>query len=279
MKKFYLKSFLVIFGALLGVSVSSYSLAAESADRGGNIRPGRAISASAMRQLHADCDHLADSCGSGGIEWKGKPPSAGAPISAGHLNQVKDFLLSSFVKLPAADRSALNALQIRRGGPIRASDMLMLQRAAANAGCSCNRNRVCDAGETHTGCPADCYCGNGTVEPDDGEQCEPKNTPTCDSNCQMIPSCKCDEWATGLCSSAGGCADGQMHQTRTCTPAGCLPQSRCADDRVCCVSDGSCNAVDPDCGMTSYGTDNCGESCYKTGPACRSRVEVVQETH
>lgn len=35
-----------------------------------------------------------------------------------------------------------------------------------------------------------------------------------------------------------------------------------------CLSDGSCSATTPACGQTTIGTDNCGNQCSKTGPAC-----------
>ncbi|MDD5656966.1 MAG: hypothetical protein PHF00_06895 [Elusimicrobia bacterium] len=36
-----------------------------------------------------------------------------------------------------------------------------------------------------------------------------------------------------------------------------------------CRSDGTCNAPEPKCGATAVGTDNCGNACQLTGPACR----------
>ena len=35
-----------------------------------------------------------------------------------------------------------------------------------------------------------------------------------------------------------------------------------------CVSDGSCSAGEPACEQTTYGEDNCGNECDRTGPAC-----------
>jgi hypothetical protein len=35
-----------------------------------------------------------------------------------------------------------------------------------------------------------------------------------------------------------------------------------------CVPDGSCSAPSPACDQTTYGTDNCGNPCSKTGPTC-----------
>lgn len=43
------------------------------------------------------------------------------------------------------------------------------------------------------------------------------------------------------------------------------------DDSECappCVPDGSCNASAPSCEATTYGSDNCGGSCSKTGGSC-----------
>lgn len=35
-----------------------------------------------------------------------------------------------------------------------------------------------------------------------------------------------------------------------------------------CTSDGSCNAIAPTCGITTFGVDNCGTPCSKTGGMC-----------
>jgi len=39
-------------------------------------------------------------------------------------------------------------------------------------------------------------------------------------------------------------------------------------EAVACVPDGSCSAPEPVCGETTNGSDNCGNGCSRTGPAC-----------
>jgi len=48
-------------------------------------------------------------------------------------------------------------------------------------------------------------CGNGIVE--EGEQCEPPNTGTCDSQCQTISECEDDEDNDGVCDPEDECPD------------------------------------------------------------------------
>jgi hypothetical protein len=79
------------------------------------------------------------------------------------------------------------------------------------------RSETCDppgstpAGTTNT-CRADCtYCGDGTVQANDGEACEPPGTATCDANCQPIKvSAVCRTpgfWGTHACPCDGPCEE------------------------------------------------------------------------
>lgn len=45
--------------------------------------------------------------------------------------------------------------------------------------------------------------------------------------------CNCTEWMDVGCGPTGGCASGEMYQTRTCTPAGCENESQCIPHTVC----------------------------------------------
>ncbi|MFZ2048726.1 MAG: hypothetical protein WAV25_00250 [Minisyncoccia bacterium] len=45
-----------------------------------------------------------------------------------------------------------------------------------------------------------------------------------------------------------------------------------------CVSDGSCSASTPACNQTTYGVDNCGDSCIKTGAACPTPINGACST-
>ena len=47
------------------------------------------------------------------------------------------------------------------------------------------------------------------------------------------------------------------------------PSSQDCNQQACaCVPDGSCSAPEPVCGETTNGSDNCGNGCSRTGPAC-----------
>lgn len=41
-----------------------------------------------------------------------------------------------------------------------------------------------------------------------------------------------------------------------------------------CVPDGNCSAPAPSCGQTTSGSDSCGNSCSRTGPACPPAVGI-----
>ena len=59
--------------------------------------------------------------------------------------------------------------------------------------------------------------------------------------------CECTLWSTGSCGS-GGCNSEQKPQTRTCTPSGCLAESRCVYDEDCVDEGGEVN----DCTEAGY---------------------------
>lgn len=75
--------------------------------------------------------------------------------------------------------------------------------------------------------------------------------------------CVCDDWVSVGCG-LGGCNDGIMYQTRTCTPSGCNHETACtAGGGISCGVSG-----DESIECTSYGYDlgDCGKNnCYWGG--------------
>jgi len=70
---------------------------------------------------------------------------------------------------------------------------------------------------------------------------------------------------------------GWGYMTGRCVPTPCMSEnpwgygdceSTCSSDADCGCTVTSCNAPEPSCGQTTYGTDNCGNSCSKTGQPC-----------
>jgi hypothetical protein len=83
----------------------------------------------------------------------------------------------------------------------------------------------CSPTERHQTCgPAGCS-GNCDGQPAGSTRCIAD--PTC-----VPPPCTCNAWVNDACG-AGGCSANQMHQTRTCNPAGCDTESQCVADPAC----------------------------------------------
>lgn len=79
------------------------------------------------------------------------------------------------------------------------------------AACVGDYASLCDACDASGCAPA---CGNGKVEPEGGEECEPPGTATCDATCKRVPTCgngfvdsgeACDGAAANQCASSSIC--------------------------------------------------------------------------
>ncbi|MBN2196978.1 MAG: hypothetical protein JW751_29505 [Polyangiaceae bacterium] len=125
---------------------------------------------------------------------------------------------------------------------------------------------------------AECYknteCGNGVVETEGGEQCEPPNTATCNAQCLNIecgdgrvdPGEQCDPPQPGFCSTscqevAPECGDGFVNGTEECDPA--APGTPV----------GTCSDVDLDVGGVTYLACHsipiaCGNGLVQQGEEC-----------
>ncbi|MCC6765484.1 MAG: hypothetical protein IT293_12565 [Deltaproteobacteria bacterium] len=76
----------------------------------------------------------------------------------------------------------------------RCGDGTQDQGEACDDGCLLGVPGVCEPGiDDGDGCSAACtiepFCGDGIVQPERGEQCEPPNTATCDANCHPFEIC------------------------------------------------------------------------------------------
>jgi len=72
-------------------------------------------------------------------------------------------------------------------------------------------------------------------------------------------SCSCGDWNNDVCAG-NACSLTQMHQTRTCTPAGCNFESQCLDDSCSAWINQSC--AGNSCGATQmYQTRSCIYGC------------------
>ncbi len=94
--------------------------------------------------------------------------------------------------------------------------------ACSGTGASCGANVQCCSGYCSNG---SCACANSCG---DGTCCATWNetTANCPQDCPSAPICSCTTWANDACG-AGSCLTTEMHQTRTCSPAGCGGVDRC----------------------------------------------------
>jgi hypothetical protein len=149
----------------------------------------------------------------------------------------------------------------------------------------CNLNGICDAGETCTGCPADCIggtttgavCGNGKCEAGNGEDCV-----NCPSDCNGSQGGKpSGRYCCGDGSGSGPipCSDSRCTASnRTCTTVPTVPTSYCCGNGTCqtpencstCAVD--CSAPSETCGNSvddnCNGRIDCADTACSTLPAC-----------
>lgn len=57
-------------------------------------------------------------------------------------------------------------------------------------------------------------------------------------------------------------------------PLLCAGNYAVAQSTGTCTPNGSCSAATPACGQTTTGTDNCGNTCSKTGPVCKVATSI-----
>lgn len=174
---------------------------------------------------------------------------------------------------------------------------LLYNGSCCQDGCpfgSCGTQIVCGQSKWCGFC-----CGNGAV--DVGEQCDGWNMngmdtcvsfgfnsnwgmPTCTAGC-LYDTSGCCSWGlfsgwshpNGYSDGAGGtcsvsCGTGTQSRTGTCANGATVittqSKTRNCNTQLCCTPDGSCDAPAPAaCNQTTYGKDNCGNACSKTGAA------------
>ena len=81
--------------------------------------------------------------------------------------------------------------------------------------------------------------------------------------------CTCGSWSNDVCGG-GSCSSEQMHQVRTCSPAGCDVESRCVDDTCTSWTDQSCGG-DACLPSQMYQTRDCTYNC-KAEERCDDRT-------
>lgn len=147
-------------------------------------------------------------------------------------------------------------------------------------------SETCDDGNTanNDGCSSVCQTessGGGGLPP------PPPPPPPCVSNgsCSAVAPA-CDQTTSGVdncgtaCSKTGAACEcvpiqGSCNASEpTCETTTTVGKDNCGNDctktkaQCACVSNGSCNAVAPQCDQTTSGVDNCGKVCAKTGSKC-----------
>ncbi|MBX9809602.1 hypothetical protein K2X92_04405, partial [Candidatus Gracilibacteria bacterium] len=99
------------------------------------------------------------------------------------------------------------------------------------------------------------------------------NTTSCAVNCSYVT------YQGGSCSASCGGGNYDTYYTKTVVESGggTCPISEgqfagynggSCNASACCTPNGSCSAAAPACGSTTYGADNCGNSCSLNGPVC-----------
>ena len=126
----------------------------------------------------------------------------------------------------------------------------------------------CNGSEDCSTCPEDCPC----PPPPDG--CVPTTScaaegKTCGTLFDGCATVTCGPACGGGCVSDGSCSAAEPVCGQTTFGTDNCGTACSKTGAPCpCVSDGSCSAAEPACGQTTTGTDNCGTSCQKIGPAC-----------
>ena len=131
-------------------------------------------------------------------------------------------------------------------------------------------------------------CGDGILDPGNGEQCEPPNTATCDSHCQRLPT---TSTTTSLSTSTTNTTQPTTNTTQatttttqpttTTTTLACLAiNTACTDPGQCCSGEciagfcgclggGATCASNPQC-CSDFCNDRVGScDCFLIGDDCR----------
>jgi len=147
----------------------------------------------------------------------------------------------------------------------------------------CDHDGVCEAAESCTNCPGDCpgiatsgFCGDGICDPPRGEDCL-----GCAQDCAGVQGG--NPGARYCCGDGAGTNPVDCSDPR-CNASGFACASPCCGDRVCDVSEDSCNCR-PDCGAPreiacSDGDDDdcdqlvdCADLDCCTSPACADGID------
>jgi hypothetical protein len=145
------------------------------------------------------------------------------------------------------------------GGILTCNSTCTAFSTASCLGCPvCDRDGVCESGETCTGCPNDCAtgtfagsrCGNGICEAGNGEDCL-----SCPSDCNGVQS--------GKTSARYCCGDGAGQNPKTCTDSRCTIAKQCTTVKKTassyCCGNATCEA---------------GENCSTCKLDCSGAAEV-----
>ncbi len=122
---------------------------------------------------------------------------------------------------------------------------------------------TCNGTDTCENCPGDCgacesKCGNGIIET--GEQCDPPNETTCNSDCQEIIPPKCGD---DICNGTEDCSI-CPNDCGACCGNGICNKEKDENCKTCSVD---CGACEPYCGDGTCNKDK-GETCTSCTGDC-----------
>jgi len=121
-----------------------------------------------------------------------------------------------------------------------------------------------DTGAVRVACNSS-LCGDGKVDPDQGEECDPPNQATCDSTCSPVSPCRtCED---GACDpQQAGCAGLTGPRLQSCTAL------------VACIRSSGC-AAGGDFGTCYCGHANAPQCAAGRGNGlCKSQIEAAAES-